>query len=175
MKKISIILVAFMLAAPAFGATLSGVNRTKIDQALPEKAPSYDLGARVRSYYDEYTLAAELTGQDVIKMMKLPPHCRVTEVVLQSPQLGSGGGNGALAVGIQESANSLHSANSQLFSGGAIEAGSADVDFVMTSNQAITGNASVFEEEVQVVVTADETTNAGNGDKIKLWVYCSAP
>lgn len=177
MKKLSLILFALTLGMPAFGATVNGVNRALIDAELSSKVPAYDQGGRIRVYYDEYTPASgtNLTGQDVIKMMKLQKGCRVYEVALQSPQLGIGGGEGALAIGIQASANSLHSANSQLFSGGAIEAGSADVDFLMTSDQSISGNASVFEEEVQVVITVDETTTHAGGDTIKLWVFCAAP
>lgn len=173
MKKISLILFALALGMPAFAATLSGVNRTLTDAELSEKVPARDQGAPIRVLYDEITLSAELTGQDVIKMMKIPAGAKVYDVVIHSPQLGSGGGNGALAVGIQ--ASGLHAANSQLFSGGALEAGSAAIDFAMSDLQSISGNASVFNDEVQVVITADETTNAGTGDKIKLWVYYAKP
>ena len=169
MKNLKIILaLAIMLVAPAYAATLSGVNRTLSDAIPSSKIGTRDQQGRVRVLYDEYTLAAELTGQDVIKLMKIPAGAKVYDVILQSPQLGSGGGNGALSVGIQ--ASSLHSADSQLFAS-VVEAGSAAIDYAMSSDQSVAGNASVFNDEVQVVITADETSDAGIGDKIKLWIY----
>jgi len=152
-------------------ATLYGVNATLRDVNVPaEKIETKMDFGRLRVSYDEITLAAELTAADVIKCMKLPKGAKMYDAHLQSPQLGSAGGSGELDFGFEANGSDAADPNAFL---SAVEVGSAAANVRMSDDLTLAGNSFEFAEETQLIITANETTDAGIGDKIKVWVYYS--
>lgn len=158
-------------------AILFGDNATLAESNVPsEKINVNAAKGRLRVIYDEITLAAELTAADTIEMgAKLPKGAKIYNAFVISPQLGSGGGNGELDLGWKASADGNEAADADgIFDG--IEVGSAvarvDAFSDTAAGDAITGIiGKEFAGEVQLQFTANETTDAGIGDTIKMWVY----
>lgn len=148
-------------------ATLDGVNSTLFRNTPSEKIDVTEQHGRVRVLKDQFTLTAELTAADVIRIgARLPIGSMVIGARMQSGQLGGSGTNGELDLGWLASDDGVEAADPNGFLD-QIEAGSAAVNAAM-EDQATTpaGYLKKFTAEVQVVVTANETTDAGIGDTI---------
>lgn len=143
------------------GATLYGTNATKRNQAIPQLIPQGEAGGRVLLAYDEYTLTADLSATDAIKMMKLPAGARVLRATMYTSDLDGSGGT--LDVGWE--ANGVDSAEAAGFISNA-DVTSAGI-FEMAA--AAAGLFKKFGAETQVVVTVDGDTDATSGT-IKLAV-----
>jgi len=155
-------------------ATLYANEADKVLNTTPiDKADTNAAHGRVRILSDEITLAAELSAGDVIKFggVKMPKGARLVGARLVSPQLGSGGGNGELDMGWEAGANGDEAADADgIFDG--VEVGSAVADVDLQDSSAASGAyLKVFDEAVQIIITANETTDAGSGDTIQAHLY----
>lgn len=152
-------------------ATLYGDNATLRQNRPEDKIDVTEQHGRMRILKDAITLAAELTAGDKILMgAKLPAGAMIVEAALQSPQLGTVGGAGELSVGWQAGADGVEAADVDgLFA--AVEVGSASANVKLSDSLAFAGYLKKFSEEVQLEITANETTDAGIGDEITLVVY----
>ena len=152
--------------------TVNGLNATKFQATPKQKVRANAQHGKLRIMYDEHTLLAELTANDIIRMgAPLPPGARIIEAKLMSPQLGSGGGNGELDMGwVAVGSGDLTDDPNGLIDG--LEVGSALGNAQMSDTQSLAGNGKVISdtEEAQVIVTGIETTDAGIADKIQCWV-----
>jgi len=149
-------------------ATVYGTNATKRDNSTPAtKIDSNENHARLRIAYDEYVATSDFTAADVIKMMKIPKGCKVYNAWLDSPQLGSGGGNGELDFGYE--ANGSDAADVDAFYDGA-EVGSAAFSGEMLDVRTHAGIGFEPAAETQCIVTVNETTDAITSATIACWV-----
>lgn len=153
-------------------ATLFGDNATLAESNEPAEKINVNAGkGRLRVIYDEITLAAELTAADIIKMgAKIPKGAKLYDARLISPQLGSAGGAGELDLGWAAGINGDEAADADgIFDG--VEVGSAAASVKLQDDGAAGALGKEFAEEVQIQLTANETTDAGIGDKIQLFLY----
>jgi hypothetical protein len=153
-------------------ATLNSVNAQLYQNVPRDMVDVTEQHGRMRILKDEITLTAELTAADVIRVgAPLPKGAMVVAARLQSSQLGSVGGAGELDLGWQASADAAEAADADGFLA-AVEVGSAAANAAM-EEQATTpaGYLKKFAGEVQVVITANETTDAGIGDKITVALF----
>lgn len=152
-------------------ATFRGDNATLRNNRPEEKIDVTEQHGRMRILKDSFTLAAELTAADEILMgAPLPEGAMIVEAVLQSPQLGSADTNGELDVGWKAGADGVEAEDVDgLFA--AVEVGSGSANVKLTDSLAFAGYLKKFSEEVQLFITANETTDAGVGDEITLVVY----
>lgn len=97
-------------------ATKYGTNATLVlNQTIPQLVEAPDSRGVVHTIYDEYTLTAAFTTADVIKMgTKIPQGARVTEVILDTPDLDSGS-NANLTVGWLASDDAVEAASAAGF------------------------------------------------------------
>lgn len=123
---------------------------------------TYDAYGRRRVAYDSITFAADLTAADTVSGPRIPAGARVLEVKVRSEQLGTAGGNGELDCGWSASADGGEAADADGFIA-AIEVGSAIANVTSSGQYASSaspaGLGKVFSEEVQLVFTANETTD----------------
>ena len=156
-------------------ATVNGDNATNF-QATPKVMNRVNAQhGRLRVLFDSYTLLAELTAADKIRIgAPLPPGAKIYEAKLMAPQLGSTGGAGELDLGYEAVSGGSLTADPNAFIDG-LEVGSALGNAQMSDTQSLAGNGLVISdtEEAQVIVTAIETTDAGIGDEILAWVWYS--
>lgn len=146
-------------------ANFNGVNAQLRANTPSEKIEASDQGGRLRVHYDEITLAAELTAADTITMgAPIPEGARIHEAILHSPQLGSAGGNGELDFGYSGDPNAFLNQ---------VEVGSAAAQARMSDDLTLAGNGFKTTGELQPLITANETTDAGIGDTIRTWLYYS--
>lgn len=148
-------------------ATTNGLNAQLFQNVPSDKIDVTEQHGRIRILKDERTLVGELASGDIIRIgALLPAGAMVISARMQSPQLGSGGGNGELDLGWLASADGGEVADPNGFLD-QIEVGSAVANQAMEDQATIpAGYLKKFTESVQVVVTANETTDAGIGDKI---------
>lgn len=148
-------------------STYYGVNATKRDVNVPsQKIPPGEVNGRVRVAYDEFTLTADLTTSDVIKMMKIPAGARVLDVHLAFDKLDASGGT----IDVGWEANGVDEADPNGFINAADVATAADV-VKMSDNLANgAGQFKEFSVETQVTVVPSADTDATSGS-IKLAVY----
>lgn len=147
-------------------ATLYGAQATKRLNTVPEQLVEQGYGGgRIHVLSDSYTLTADLTAADVIKMGKLPKGARVVDVRFVYPDLDASGGT--VDVGWQASA--------ELAAGVAVEAADADgfmaaVDVTSAGTKGLAidsptrpGFQKVFAAEVEVVLATVGDTDATTG------------
>ena len=172
-KLTKIVCLLALLASPfAYGVLVDvdGANEANRVADPTVKRRGTDDG-RVHVMIDTYTPSAQaVTGQTNIDMMILPKGAKIIETILISPQLGSGAGNGALSVGLR--ANGVDDEDSQKLLN-AIEAGSADVNALMSDDAALAGHNCLLPADTQVFIDVDETTDDALNKVIKLMVYYS--
>lgn len=71
-------------------ATYNGLNSTKRDVTVPAtKIDGVDNGGRVRFKYDEFTLTAALSTNDLINVMKMGPGERILDAIITFPDMDS--------------------------------------------------------------------------------------
>lgn len=143
-------------------ATVRGVNATKINNK--EKVDVQDLGGRVRCSYDEYTLTADLSANDVIKMGRIPKGARLVDYYLDFDDLGTGG---TLDVGYNGGDNGDETADPD----GLIDG--EDVNTAAGQRRAAKGDAALFKKfadnvDLEVTVATDTTATSGT---IRLAAY----
>ena len=93
-------------------ATKYGVGATKRDNStIPSLIEQGEHRGRVRCEYDEYTLTAALTQNDVIKLMKLPAGARVHNVYVYFHALDASAGT----IDLGWEANSVDAADADGF------------------------------------------------------------
>lgn len=151
-------------------AEFQGVNNTLRNGTPKEFVDAKDEGARIYCSYDEYTLSADLSSADVIRMMKIPAGARIHEVVIQHPDLDTSGGT--LDIGWAASDDGGEAADVDGFFANLDVATAADVVLMSQAAAAPAGMFKEFSEEVEVQITIDGDTDATSGT-IKLAIYYS--
>lgn len=149
-------------------ATLYGLNATNRDVSVPSvKIAAGDQYGDFHVAYDEYSLVGVvLANADVINMMKIPAGCRVHNVVLSFPDMGT---TGTCTVGWAASADGVESANSNGFLT-TVDMNTAANTVHMLDEANIAGMFKSFASEVQVQITMTAASTATSGT-IKLAVY----
>lgn len=150
-------------------ATLYGVNSTKRDVNVPpDQIPGYDQSGRLKVFYDEYTLLADLGSADVINLMKLPKGCRVLDAILYTDAMG---GSCACKVGWAASSDAAEAADDDAL----LAAATSLVSAARKSMAAEAGRGKVLAGEVQVQLTTSAVSSSATGNKLRLAVIVAMP
>lgn len=141
-----------------------GVNATKRDVNVPSKkiAPG-EVNGQIKVAYDEFSPAAAITINSVIKMMKLPAGARVIDVLIKTTDLGSAG---VFDVGWE--ANGVEAADADGFFA-ALDVNTAAINKLMAATAAVDGVFKKFSAETQISITVTTATTAAG--KIQLAVF----
>lgn len=136
------------------------------DSSPVVKIGASELYGKVRRSYDSYTLGAELSINDTIRLFKLPKGARLVDARLVAP---SDGTTGQLDVGWE--ANGVDAADQDGIFAGASEGdtGGGAVDSKLAGTAA--GWNKKFGAETEILITAAEATTASNGDTIEVEVF----
>lgn len=141
-------------------ATKYGVNATKrANQTIADLESQGEKNSPIKLAYDSYTLTADLSAGDVIKLMKLPAGARVLNVWLYFDAMGAG------TVHVGWEANSVDAANSSGFlsSVAVTSAGAQDMQGDQPTVAGIFKQFSPLGGETQVSLTIATDTSATSG------------
>lgn len=149
-------------------AILFGKNHTSAFQSEPkENIVASESHGRVRRMYDEFTLSGELSLNDEILMMKLPPNAQLVDARLVAP---SDGTTGQYDVGWNT--NGVDAADQNGIFAGATEGdtGGGAVDSKLLGTAA-GYNKKFAAAETQIKLFVIEATTASDTDVLQLEVY----
>jgi hypothetical protein len=150
-------------------ATLYGKYATKRDVNLPaDKIPGKDNGNSLKFYYDEFTLSAALSTNDIVNLFKLPAGGRVVDMGYDSPDLDSST-NAAITIGWAASADGVEAASSAGFFASQDVHTSGKTGLMSAALQStVAGKLKEFASEVQVQVKVTAGGDATSGT-IRVW------
>lgn len=145
-------------------ATLNGVNFNKNYVLIPsQKAGIGETNGRVRMLYDSYTLIAESTSGDILKMGKLPISARVISWRVVSPDQG---GTGTVNFGWAASDDGVEAAQAAGFISAGDNSGQAYLGIPVAG---ALGLGKKFAASVDVQLALG-TSVSGTGTTIQTWV-----
>jgi hypothetical protein len=141
-------------------ATVKSDNFTLIDSVPSAPAAIGEQNGRQRIMYASYTLLADATSGDILKMFKIPKGARVTNWAFQFEDLG---GTGTANIGWAASSDAVESASATGFHSALDVSGQVALS---TPAAGIAGQFKKFSAEVDVQI-ALPTTSGATGKIIK--------
>lgn len=148
-------------------ATVKGVNATKIAASPAQLAEDGEQNCGIKIIYDQYTLTAALSTNDVISMGGLiPAGSRVIDVLVDSADLDSGA-NGILDVGWAASADAVEAADDDGFLAAVNASVKIGTSMSSKAQADVPGKMKAFSSAVQAQVKI-KTAGDGSSGSIRL-------